>query len=99
MSKQTTNIKTACYHCGEDCSTGAVVVNEKTFCCTGCKMVFEIISQSDLCDYYSIAKNPGSAQKASIREGKFAFLDDEKISRSLVTFAGPQQTHVTFYLP
>src|SRR4051794_3824871 len=99
MSKQTTHIKTSCYHCGEDCSGKPIIAHEKSFCCEGCKLVFEIINQSGLCDYYTISKNPGSSQKMNVRKDKFAFLDDEKISRSLIAFTDSTQTHITFYLP
>jgi Cu+-exporting ATPase len=62
-------------------------------------MVFEIINQSGLCAYYEISKNPGTSQKINVRKDKFSFLDDDKISRSLITFTDNTQTHVTFYLP
>jgi len=62
-------------------------------------MVFEIINKNGLCDYYTISKNPGSSQKINVRKDKFAFLDDEKICRSLISFTNNSQTHVTFYLP
>src|SRR3954447_22603147 len=99
MSKQIIDTKTSCFHCGEDCGNGAIIANEKSFCCEGCKMVFEIINQSGLCDYYAISKNPGNSQKIRVRKDKFSFLDDEKIWRSLISFSNDKQTHVTFYLP
>lgn len=99
MSKQTSDTQTRCFHCGEDCGSRAIIANEKSFCCEGCKMVFEIINQSGLCDYYAISKNPGSSQKISVRKDKFSFLDDDKIRRSLISFTDETQTHVTFYLP
>ncbi len=94
-----TTITPKCYHCGEDCLTDSIHVHEKDFCCNGCKMVYEILNQNGMCDYYSISNNPGTSQKVKVREDKFSFLDDEKISRSLVHFTDETQTHVTFYLP
>lgn len=99
MSNQITNTQTTCYHCGENCVSRAITANDKSFCCEGCKMVFEIINQSGLCDYYAISKNPGSSQKINLRKDKFSFLDDDKIRRSLISFSDETQTHVTFYLP
>ena len=90
---------TTCYHCGEDCGKHPVVLHEKSFCCQGCLMVYEILSKNNLCNYYDLAKNPGSVQRFTIRKDKFLFLDDERISRSLITFSNQSQTHVTFYLP
>lgn len=62
-------------------------------------MVYQILSQSDLCDYYDLNENPGISQKIPIRENKFAFLDDDKIQQKLISFQNEEQVHVTFYLP
>ena len=65
-----------CFHCGEDCRDESVTLEDKAFCCEGCKMVYGILSENDLCQYYDIEKNPGISQRVKLREGKFAFLDD-----------------------
>jgi P-type Cu+ transporter len=96
-------IKTAqqtlnCYHCGDECNT-IIRAHDKNFCCEGCRSVYEILNKSGMCDYYEISNNPGISQKIKIREGKFFFLDDEKIQSSLISFKDDEQTHVTFYLP
>ncbi|HXU27581.1 MAG TPA: heavy metal translocating P-type ATPase metal-binding domain-containing protein [Bacteroidia bacterium] len=91
--------KKVCYHCGEDCANDHIHIQEKNFCCEGCKMVYEIINQNGLCTYYDIEKNPGIAQKVKIREGKFAFLDDKAVEAKLVHFSDEKQKHVIFYLP
>lgn len=88
-----------CYHCGEDCPDTHIHSVEKVFCCDGCKMVYEIINQNGLCDYYDMSSNPGQSQKMKVREGKFAFLDNEEIASKLVHFREKEQAHVTFYLP
>jgi Cu+-exporting ATPase len=62
-------------------------------------MVFQIINQNGLCDYYAISKNPGSSQRIKVRKDKFSFLEDDNIRRSLISFTNETQTHVTFYLP
>jgi site-specific DNA recombinase len=82
-----------CYHCGEDCADDHIHIQEKYFCCEGCKMVYEIINQNGLCTYYEIKKNPGIAQKVKIREGKFAFLDDKAVEAKLVHFSQPIDTN------
>ena len=100
MSNQessTTTLK--CYHCGEDCKDKPIHIHEKDFCCEGCKMVYEILNESGMCDYYNISNNPGINQKIKVRENKFAFLDDEKIQQSLISYKDEKQTHITFYLP
>lgn len=98
MKKETAIIET-CYHCGEECNTTKIHVHDKDFCCEGCKMVYEILNNNGLCSYYDINKNPGTNQRIKIRENKFSFLDDEKITNALIVFKDEVQTHATFYLP
>ena len=99
MSATEAAVVVQCYHCGENCVDKPIHAHEKEFCCEGCKMVYEILNQNGLCDYYSISKNPGINQRVKIRENKFAFLDDENIQQSLTVFKDDHQTHISFYLP
>ncbi|HEX3024528.1 MAG TPA: heavy metal translocating P-type ATPase metal-binding domain-containing protein, partial [Chitinophagaceae bacterium] len=99
MSRKENTVLVQCYHCGEDCTDKTIPAYEKEFCCEGCKMVYEILNQNGLCDYYSISKNPGINQRIKIRENKFSFLDDENIQQSLTVFKDDNQTHISFYLP
>jgi Cu+-exporting ATPase len=101
MSEQSVSQKTKvqCYHCGEDCDEKTIVAHDKHFCCDGCKMVFEILNKTGMCDYYTISDNPGTNQRIKIREDKFAFLDEQKIQNALLSFTNDSETHVNFYLP
>lgn len=91
--------KTTCYHCGEDCNNKRIQSGDKLFCCEGCKMVYEILNKTGLCDYYNLNNNPGLNQRMIVRKDKFAFLDDETIAAQLISFKSPEQERVTFYLP
>ena len=51
-------------------------------------MVFQILNQSDLCDYYNLNENPGISQRIKVRKDKFAFLEDEKIQVTATQFQG-----------
>lgn len=62
-------------------------------------MVFQILNQSELCEYYNLNENPGINQRMRVRKDKFAFLDDEKIQLQLISFQDEKQVHITFYLP
>ena len=93
------NTSVQCYHCGEDCDAHPIHAHEKIFCCEGCRMVYEILNENGLCDYYNISKNPGISQKIKVRENKFAFLDDGAIQQSLTVFRNEDETHISFYLP
>jgi len=88
-----------CYHCGETCANEKIHVAEKIFCCDGCKMVYQILNEGELCEYYNLNENPGINQRVHVRKDKFAFLDDDKIQVQLISFRDNKQVHVTFYLP
>ena len=62
-----------CYHCGEDCLEETIAYDERSFCCSGCKTVYEILNASDLSYYYELEKSPGTSPK--LNEGKFDYLD------------------------
>ena len=88
-----------CSHCGEECTSENLLFDDKNFCCQGCKMVYQLLNNKGLCDYYALNDKPGISQKVAIRKDKFAFLDDKTITQKLVTFSNEDQTHVCFYLP
>ena len=91
--------KINCFHCGDECPTFKISVGEKYFCCNGCKLVFEILSENELCNYYALNEFPGSLQKNEIRKEKFDFLDNLEIEKKLIDFKIEGQTQVTFYIP
>lgn len=88
-----------CYHCGEPCETETIRINDKAFCCQGCKTVYEILNKVELCDYYSLDKAPGLTQRKPVRPDKFAFLDDKDLQGKLINFKDGHQSHASFYLP
>ena len=91
--------KTTCYHCGDACAHSKIAMDEKVFCCHGCKSVYEILSQNNLCDYYAMNQHPGIDAKVEIRRDKFQFLEDAAIQKKLLQFDSKDQSQITFYLP
>lgn len=93
------NIET-CYHCGEDC-VDEIIKNEeeKSFCCNGCHMVYELLQENDLTDYYRLNNQPGVKQKGKSQKEKLAYLDDETIIRKLIDFSDGKISRLSFYLP
>lgn len=89
----------ACYHCGEDCGVVPVVFDEKRFCCNGCRMVFEILSQSNACDYYKYETHPGF--KAANQEvgSRYAWLDQEELKADLLEYSGDGISKVRLFIP
>ena len=96
---QSTSISCNCYHCGAHCISQNIAIEEKVFCCEGCKLVFEILDESGLCDYYKLQNHPGLAQIKPIRKDKFAYLDEASIAAPLYTFTDGNNAIVSLYIP
>lgn len=98
MITQEVKTKTKCYHCGDECLDREIVLEDKSFCCQGCKTVFEILSENDLCTYYNLESAPGISQKKSA-DSLFDFLDNEKITSQLLDFSDEKVERVTLLIP
>ena len=94
----TSAIKKICYHCGLECPTDDIKINDKYFCCNGCKTVYEMLDANDLCNYYSIEKPPGISKLNDIKRN-FDFLDDPDLKKKLIDFTNSKVTTVTFDIP
>ena len=89
----------SCYHCGDACRLGTVHKDDKSFCCSGCAAVYDILKQGNLCTYYDLEEKPGTKQSQEFDYDKFAFLDDEEVVQKMIQFKDESQTHIKFYLP
>jgi Cu+-exporting ATPase len=87
----------SCYHCGLDCPDKSLHINDKYFCCNGCKTVYEILNQNELGCYYDFENNPGSIP--SEIKGKYNYLDSPEIADKLVEFNDGEISVVSFYTP
>lgn len=99
MAEAGTLIKTTCFHCGEDCKEESIHFDEKTFCCTGCKLVYEVLSENNLCNYYLIENQPGNTQKSNFFGDRFAYLDDVTIQQKLIRYIEGNNRHIRFHIP
>lgn len=97
--KETTDMPIFCYHCGDECPDHDHSLDDKFFCCNGCKLVYSIVSNNNLCTYYDLNKNPGQALREPLRKDKYAYLDDEEIERQLLSYADENQKIVSLHLP
>ncbi|MEB2781927.1 heavy metal translocating P-type ATPase metal-binding domain-containing protein [Algoriphagus sp. C2-6-M1] len=90
----------SCFHCGEDCNELVILTDDKNFCCQGCKLVYEVLSENDLCNYYDIANHPGESQRRKgLQSNRFDYLDDTETVKSLLDFQNKSECHLTFYIP
>ena len=87
-----------CFHCGNEIiKKDEVIYDQKSFCCNGCKTVYEIFSQNDLSCYYDFENAPGATPQEI--KGKYDFLDDEKIITKLLEFQEDSTSIVSLYIP
>lgn len=88
-----------CYHCGTVCITRRITRDGHFFCCEGCLLVYELLSEKNLCDYYTLEKHPGLSRIKPLRSDKYAYLDEEAIAEPLYQFRNGSYGIVTFYIP
>jgi len=87
-----------CYHCGDECKDDSIKIDEKLFCCNGCKTVYEILDQNKLCNYYILDQTPGISPNINFGT-KFDYLDDESTIKKLLDFQDESISKVTFHIP
>lgn len=99
QQKTSTGKHLYCYHCGDICSEEHVVFDGKDFCCHGCKTVYEILNENNLCNYYDLNQSPGLSLKNREYIEKYAFLDNKEIQNQLMDFNDGQTAKISFYIP
>ena len=98
-SKTQTSQEILCYHCTAP-TRNPVVYHDKSFCCNGCKSVYQILEQNDLCQYYDLSEHSGNTVQVNEGEAnRFGFLKDPEILNQLRIFEDDTHLHIKFYLP
>ncbi len=93
-----TDSKLLCYHCGDECQDDSISIGENFFCCNGCMTVYQILNESNLCDYYAIDQTPGVSRKHHIKRN-YDFLNDSDLKHKLIDFTNGEKTTITFEIP
>ena len=88
-----------CYHCGDPCKDMEISFAEKTFCCEGCKLVYQILQDKGLCTYYELASKPGLSLKGKKFGTRYAYLDNEAVIRPLFDYHSESICKVTLRIP
>jgi Cu+-exporting ATPase len=88
-----------CYHCGDICRDDHIHFDNKDFCCNGCKTVYEILNENDLCNYYDLQNNPGISLKSKDLTDKYHFLENSEIRDQILDFNEGSVAKVQFYIP
>ncbi len=76
-----------------------MVAEDKSFCCQGCKQVYLLLNENNLCSYYNLDKTPGLKAKGKFVSDRFAYLDDEATVQKLAQFKSGQQVNISFSIP
>jgi Cu+-exporting ATPase len=90
--------KVSCFHCGLPCDDESFKIGEKIFCCYGCKVVYELIQDNNLCEYYDIESHPGLNAKDRNR-GEYDYLADERLAKKLLEFNSNDFARIRLNVP
>lgn len=89
----------SCFHCGEPVVNRSFKIDDKAFCCEGCKLVYQILNENNLCTYYSIEPGKGNSPKTEQYAGRFAYLDRDDLAKPLLQFQSEAQNQVKWFVP
>lgn len=88
-----------CYHCGDPCESTVIFAEDKSFCCEGCKLVYEILEENEMCTYYDLDSNPGVSLKSKNFGERYTFLSNKDIAQQLLDYASDSLCKLTLYIP
>ncbi|WP_031530350.1 heavy metal translocating P-type ATPase [Dyadobacter crusticola] len=91
--------KHTCYHCGEDFKDEVIYLDEHQFCCEGCSVVYDLLKENDLCDYYSIDGSQGISPGNSFFDGKYDYLDLPEVTAKILEFTDGKLSCVNWHIP
>ena len=90
--------KVNCYHCGSLCEEKVILSGNNSFCCTGCKAVYEILNDNNLCEYYELDRTPG-VSLLHVREESYAYLEEPQVAKKILAFSSDSFCRVQFSIP
>ncbi|MBD2722338.1 heavy metal translocating P-type ATPase metal-binding domain-containing protein [Hymenobacter sp. BT189] len=94
--------RTACAHCGDACPDEPIKLTQEpalSFCCQGCRAVYELLAASNLCTYYRLDEHAGQKVLAVELPGRFDYLDSESVQAQLLAFRSPTLARLTLSIP
>lgn len=70
------------------------------FCCTGCRSVYEILQNHDLCGYYQVEQRPGLSQAEASRDtNRFEILNQSQVRSRFIEWADGSTIRLRFEVP
>ena len=89
----------ACFHCGESCDREDVESNGKRFCCQGCLLVHDLLTENGLGHFYDLSRHPGIRIHSDAKRQQWSYLDQPELARKLIDYSDTKLTRVTFRVP
>ncbi len=88
----------ACFHCGlEYAAQDEIRFDHRSFCCAGCRTVYELFSANGLTKYYDLERNPGATPNAD--GNRYGFLNNPEIAQKLLDFEQGDTCIATLNIP
>ncbi|MEM9920289.1 MAG: heavy metal translocating P-type ATPase metal-binding domain-containing protein [Bacteroidota bacterium] len=87
-----------CTHCGEEIPNEDFQLDGQLFCCQGCMMVFQILQENGLSNFYDIDPKAAFSLKGQSKE-TFEYLDDPDVRKKFIDFSDGKMARVHFSLP
>ena len=87
-----------CSHCGDECPEDHPFLEDKDFCCQGCQIVYTVLKDNGLGDYYTFQDKPGISQR-STNSKNYTFLEDEDVINNLLEFRDDHICKISFTIP
>jgi len=98
QAKQIEEKATKCKHCGDVCTEITYKLDQYSFCCLGCKTVYQLLSDHELDNFYALNEKAGINLKDK-KEEHFGFLDDLAFAKSLLHYENEKTAKVTLHIP
>ncbi|MEM6641888.1 MAG: heavy metal translocating P-type ATPase metal-binding domain-containing protein [Bacteroidota bacterium] len=87
-----------CHHCQDPCDE-SICTDSKYFCCYGCKAIDEILNEADLKSFYRETSEQNKSISQISAERKYAFLENQDVTKQLLSFSDEEVHVVSFSLP
>lgn len=84
-----------CAHCGDSLPELPIVFNEKSFCCSACREVYQVLSENGLQAYYT-QQNRSSNRPGS---GRFAWMDQANSASVVWKYQSAKKNRAQWQLP
>jgi P-type Cu+ transporter len=88
--------KNICYHCHDVLQKKVYVYDNKSFCCNGCQLVYQILNENNLCNYYDDNATVGIRKKS---DEDYSYLDETIVQSKYVIKHDSNHHQISVSLP